>query len=244
MIERIKKRREELGLTQEGLAQKLGLNGKTIWRIENEKREVKLKTLNRIADALNTSAAFLMGETDNPQPRKIVTIQPDPGNKLSKGNRNIVNFDQNTGPIVPHMWLPLLNHEVCAGRGFDYDDLVPDAKEWIPWPVDKMGGPSKPKLPFFIPVNGDSMLSAGIKDGDMVLVNPNIDVRNGNVVYVEWCGMRSIKAFVQYPSGEIELQSGKPTIYLTSEQALSSDFRVIGKVIKSLRENNIPENVI
>lgn len=64
VADRIKKRREELNMTQEDLAKKCGYKEKTsISHIENSGDEPTMKTIKRVAAGLNCSAASLMGWT-------------------------------------------------------------------------------------------------------------------------------------------------------------------------------------
>lgn len=69
--ERIKYRREMLGLTQRELAAKVGLTHGAIALYELGKREPDLQTLQRIAAALNTTMSYLLGETDDPEPIRV-----------------------------------------------------------------------------------------------------------------------------------------------------------------------------
>lgn len=55
MPNRIKQRREELGLTQEELANKLRLSVQYVNRIENETRPINVMLAIRIARALNST---------------------------------------------------------------------------------------------------------------------------------------------------------------------------------------------
>lgn len=65
--DRIKQRRLELGLSVDELAMKIKKNRATIYRYENNEIEnLPLSALEPLAEALNTSPAFLMGwNTDN-----------------------------------------------------------------------------------------------------------------------------------------------------------------------------------
>lgn len=60
--------RKQKGLTQEELAQKLGLPRTTYAGYENESREPDFKTLVKLADYFNTSLDFIFGRTDNQRP--------------------------------------------------------------------------------------------------------------------------------------------------------------------------------
>lgn len=65
--EKIKKRRDELGLTQEELASKLGYKSKsTINKIELGINDISQTKVVTFAEALETTPAFLMGWEDEP----------------------------------------------------------------------------------------------------------------------------------------------------------------------------------
>ena len=60
--ERIRFRRQQLGLTVEEVAKRLGKNRATIYRYESDEIEnLPLPILEPLAKALNTSPAYLMG---------------------------------------------------------------------------------------------------------------------------------------------------------------------------------------
>lgn len=64
--DRIRERREQLGLSQTDLALKLGLSGKSsIARIETMGDKVTLKNVEKCAKALNCSPTYLLGFKDN-----------------------------------------------------------------------------------------------------------------------------------------------------------------------------------
>ena len=64
LADRVKQRREELGLSQEQLALRMGYSSRTsINKIENG-RPCSQKIIARLADALNVSIPYLMGWED------------------------------------------------------------------------------------------------------------------------------------------------------------------------------------
>ena len=68
IADRIKLRREELGMSQDELATKSGTKGRSgISRIENSGDEVTMKNVIRIATALATTPRYLMGYEDAPE---------------------------------------------------------------------------------------------------------------------------------------------------------------------------------
>ena len=72
---RIMRRRKELGLTQEELAAKMGYKSKsTINKIEKGINDVSQSNLLPFAEALQTTEAYLMGLTDDPN-KKVINLQ-------------------------------------------------------------------------------------------------------------------------------------------------------------------------
>lgn len=73
---RIKEKREDIGMTQEELASKLGYKNKsTIAKIETGANDIVQSKVVEFASALNTTVAYLMGwSNDTPSPSKGVTI--------------------------------------------------------------------------------------------------------------------------------------------------------------------------
>jgi transcriptional regulator with XRE-family HTH domain len=65
LTERIKKMRAEKRLSQEKLAFLLGVQPNTVWRWENN-RASPMESIPKLAAALGTTVAYLMGETDDP----------------------------------------------------------------------------------------------------------------------------------------------------------------------------------
>lgn len=62
VADRIRNRREALGITQEELAKKMGLKGRSsVARIESMGDEVSLKNVEKIAPILGCSVLYLMG---------------------------------------------------------------------------------------------------------------------------------------------------------------------------------------
>lgn len=67
LAERVRARREELGLSQTELAQKMGYNSRSsINKIENG-RAISQKLIVRLAEALEVSPSYLMGWDEKPE---------------------------------------------------------------------------------------------------------------------------------------------------------------------------------
>lgn len=87
LADRVKQRREELGLSQEQLALKMGYNSRTsINKIENG-RPCSQKIIARLAEALQVSIPYLMGWED--EEKEKPTIQDD---GLTENQQKLMQF--------------------------------------------------------------------------------------------------------------------------------------------------------
>lgn len=64
--ERLRARREELGMTQSDLARKIGLTSQAVSAYENGVRRADGDIIAALADALDCSADYLLGRTESP----------------------------------------------------------------------------------------------------------------------------------------------------------------------------------
>jgi transcriptional regulator with XRE-family HTH domain len=70
--ERIKYRREQLGMTQDELAQKIGFKSRSsIQKIENGVQDLVQSKIKALADALYTTPSYIMGWTDEDDSSEI-----------------------------------------------------------------------------------------------------------------------------------------------------------------------------
>lgn len=58
--DRLKELREKAGLTQEELAEKMGVQRNTVWRWENKKANLRADNIQRLSSALNIDVSDLM----------------------------------------------------------------------------------------------------------------------------------------------------------------------------------------
>lgn len=88
---------------------------------------------------------------------------------------------------------------------------------------------------FLLKVNGDSMINAGIEDGDVVLVKTQKEFVSGEVVLAQIGDESTIKRFIS--------EDKPPYVYLRPEnpkysiQLFTDETRLIGKVISVLKNS-------
>ena len=128
-------------------------------------------------------------------------------------------------PARPVRHVPLVG-DVAAGTGVLASENV---EELLPLPEDFTGTGSL----FMLRVRGDSMIEAGILDGDFVVVRQQPDADNGDVVVA---GIPDDEATVKTFSrrrGKIVLTPANPA--LSPMELDPADVNVYGKVVTVLR---------
>ncbi|NLL36920.1 MAG: LexA family transcriptional regulator [Fretibacterium sp.] len=222
--ERIKKLRESQGMKRPALAKLLGVAPNTLYRYENGSIGIKDALKEKIAQALGVTLSYLMEGSESERRREKAWAEIDEA------------LSQEAEPVVPpQIYLPVLDQEACAGCGFNWGDLETEVKEWMPWPVLDTGGPTGPHKPYFVRVEGDSMVGADIDDGCLILVNPNVEVMSGDIAYIRWNERCSVKGIIFYPDGRVELRpanSNFRSIWIEKEDI--EYLEVLGKVVRWL----------
>ena len=162
IYEKIKQRRQELGLTVEELANKMGYKDKSsISKIENGKADIPTSKVMAFARALETTTAYLLGaeesQTDIP-----------PGYE----------------PLPKMVKKPLVGSIAC-GEPITAEENIEDY-------VDV---PENVQCDFCLRCKGDSMIDAGIHDGDVVYIHITPQVENGQIAAVRIDGEATLKRF-------------------------------------------------
>ena len=173
--DRIKLRRESLGVSQVSLADTIGEKKQTLYKYETNKiTNIPIENIERIASALNTTPAYLMGWEDSALP------SPD------------VTEDTVTFPVLV---------DVAAG----YDRPAQRLQNWegekIEVPRSYLHGRNSEDY-FAMRVVGDSMYP-DYQDGDVLLIlrQSSLD-RSGQVAVVIYDGEDATLKKVEYVPGE------------------------------------------
>lgn len=156
IYDRIKNLRENLELTQQELAERLGYKSRsTINKIESGQRDISSTQIIAFSKALNTTPAYLMGwEDENNEP----ILENIPG---------IIT------PIKMKR-IPILGTISCGKPIFadqNYDGYF-------------MIDTNLPEADFVLKAKGDSMIEANIFEGDFVFFRKQRDVDNGTIAAV------------------------------------------------------------
>lgn len=234
--ERIAEARQNKKISQSELAAIIGVTRGTVTRWENDSRRPDDETKKELARVLDTSVAYLMGETD------------EAGEATDIAQKSTGAFrPTRVIPFTPETCidLPILDPSsiACAGNGNGgMDTLYHEATECITIPKEFLGCVSDQpdEKPFGVRVEGDSMVEAGIPDGCIVAINPIAEVRDRDAALVcyghdsNW----AIKwVYFNEKDGTVEIRSSTlkyPPRRFDSEEIELGLFRIIGKVVQVL----------
>jgi repressor LexA len=113
--------------------------------------------------------------------------------------------------------------EVAAGNPLI---IYPDAIDTIELPsIARM-----PKDSFLLRVKGDSLKDAYIFNGDIVIVNPNLEAKNGQIIVAILDDAAVVKRFYK-KKNEIELISENPDYKPIVVEKKNASFKLVGIVV-------------
>ena len=170
-----------------------------------------------LAEALNVNEAWLMGY-DVPMERK----SSDNDNFVSE---NLYEKYPNIMPIPEMRKVPLVGAVACG------EPIYREEDEWISLPTEI-------KADFCLRCEGDSMINAGINDGDIVFIRSCPEVENGQIAAVSIDNEVTLKRVYYYPEKNKlilnpENPAYEPFVYVNEEL---NDIRILGRAVILLSE--------
>ena len=167
IYQRIRNRREELGMSQDDLAQKMGYKSRSsINKIEMGLNDISQSKVVAFAEALYTTPAYLMGWEVTSKPTEV-----PPGFM----------------PLPETCKVPLVGRIAC-GQPITAEENIED---YLDVPVGH-------HVDFALLCEGDSMVDAGIDDGDVVYIRKQPDVENGQIAAVRIDNEATLKRVYKY----------------------------------------------
>ena len=202
--QRIKQRREELGIGQTHLAERIGTSKQNLYKYENSIiTNIPADKVEAIAKALYTTPAYLMGWSDDP----AITEGKHPDNLM---------------PMPNLRRIPLIGTIACGGPIL----AVQDAEETVALPehID---------ADFSLRCKGDSMINARIFDGDIVYIKEQPMVENGEIAAVIIGEEATLKRVYYTPgSNRITLRACNPMYPDMEYEGETIDhIRILGKAV-------------
>ena len=201
MNRRIKERRLALNLTQEELAQRLGLQKSAIAKYESGRVEnIKRSVLAKMAETLECSPTYLMGWDDE---------QPS-----TPSYSNIFPLQRTR--------IPFLGQIACGEPSFCNEDR----ESYVEAGTDV-------RADFCLKARGDSMTGARIMDGDIVFIQKDAELVNGQIYAVAIDDEATLKrVYYDETAQELRLLAENPkypTMVYTGEKL--DHVHILGKAI-------------
>lgn len=140
----------------------------------------------------------------------------------------VVNFEPQSGaaiPLRPATHVPLLG-TVAAGTGVIAEEAV---EEFLPMPEDFTGTGEL----FMLKVRGDSMIDAGILDGDFVVVRRQLEVEPGETVVAGIPGDEATVKIFKRRRGKVVLVPANSS--MSELEFRGDEVHIYGKVVTVLR---------
>ena len=159
--ERLKSLRREKGWSQQRLADELDLSKSSVNMYERGEREPGFETMEAIADLFNVDMNYLYGRTDIKIADPIVLAPKKP------------TIPPGFEPMPKMKKIPLVGSIACGTPIL--------AQQNIDGHVD---APEDIRCDFALRCKGDSMIGAGIHDGDAVYIHIQPEVENGEIAAV------------------------------------------------------------
>jgi len=164
----IKRLRLQRDMSARELAEKVGCSINHIYRIENNRyKDIPMATIEKLAKALDVSVAEIIGVDSD---IKYKTQEVD--RKLQLLEKIIKEVSNVTPLSKPLTTIPVYG-KVPAGM---------PREAWHDYIWEYISVPDVSDKAFGLVVSGDSMIGEDITEGDIVVIEPNMEAHNGDIV--------------------------------------------------------------
>lgn len=130
--------------------------------------------------------------------------------------------------------IPLYSNPVCCGFPSPADDYVEQFLDLNEHLIER------PAATFLVRAVGDSMIDAGIKSGDMLLVDKSLTPRDGDVVVAQVDGQFMVKRYSD-TRGRLRLVSENP-LYPPVKVDEETEITIWGVVLHAIHSFRSPSN--
>lgn len=151
--------------------------------------------------------------------------------RQARGIRLLAAAEDSTGEptsITPIPYLLPVVGRIAAGEPILAEQHIEERlavdPRWVPGPGC-----------FAVRVHGESMIGAGIQDGDYVVIRPEAHAENGQIVAVLIDGEATVKRFYKERGNRIRLQPENPAMEPRFIRPGDASVRIIGKVVGLFR---------
>lgn len=220
---RVKKLRQSLDLTQQELANKIGIGQSTIGQIESGRnKSIKPEKLLQLANALNTTSEYLIYGNDEPiNPKKAIEMPP----------AGSIAIQEEVDLSHTHLAIDFYDYKLSAGTGTA--DWVPNRKE-SPlvfrenWFKAKRLNPSDLRAMY---VRGDSM-TPELHDWDTVIIDiTDLEIIDGSIYACVYKEKLYIKRIKRSEDGILLISSNHDYETMEVNADTADRFQLLGRMV-------------
>ena len=206
--------------------------------IEHGRSKPSIETLKLLAEALQTTTAYLLGETDDPTGKEPGNISfpgvREGGVSQGENNRELFRPDQIPVPVYRMFG-------VCAGRGVDNEMSSRELLHYVPMSREVIGY-SPVEAYFAVEVTGRSM-EPRIPDGAMVVIDTSRAPGRGEICLASFrrdggFAREALRYYYRDRQGGVELRpsegSGIPPDIFSPEEVSDGFVEVVGVAVAIL----------
>ena len=170
---------------------------------------------------------YINDENDEKPLEHLTRPEQDPLNEVLKRIERLEKAQKAAPDLLEQVQIPLYQHAVSAGPACTVSEEV---EEYMPVPK-KIA--RHPRNTFAVRVSGDSMIGAGIEEGDIIICDARGAYKTGSIVVASIDGGQTLKK-IQMDKGTVTLKPANhnhDTIPITD----NSDLSILGVVIAIFR---------
>lgn len=202
LIERMKLTMREKQVTQAELSKRTGIRASSISDYLNNRYEPKQDKIYLIAEALQVDPAWLSGRESGKQ-----SISSD-----ISSLKNIVPIEKRMIPVIG---------TIAAGKPILADEHI---ETYVPCDIDIHAD-------FGLIIHGDSMIDAGINDGDVVFIKKQPVVENGQIAAVRIDDDATLKRFYKTADGCTLVSANPKYAPMVFNASNCDDIEIIGLAV-------------
>lgn len=218
--ERIKQGRNTKGMTQKQLAKKLGVSENYINDVENGRKVVEEKFIERVGKVLGGDLAEMTTLFDN------IAYEERKSSESNLKTHNAAKANK-VKETINEVWNDAFSSVLKSVGIYTYDLNKPIGKKELPVISNKIEGYAQDKV-LYIKIENDDLLGFRICQGDLALANLTSEIENNKIYLMDINGERVIRQLKKLDSNKVLIISNKNMV--RTETAHPKDIKVIAKL--------------
>ena len=218
--ERIKQGRNAKGMTQKQLAKKLGVAEGYINDVENGRKVVEEKFIERVGKVLGGDLSEMTTLFDS------IAYEERKASEASNKSQGTVKNNK-VKETINEVWNDAFSSVLKSVGIYNYDLNKPIGKKELPVISNKIEGYAQDKV-LYLKIENDDLLGFRICEGDLALANLTSEIESNKIYLIDINGERVIRQLKKLDSNKVLIISNKNMV--RTETAHPKDIKVIAKL--------------